>query len=182
MLKIRRNLIIYWRKYTNMNQLPAEQENKTNAVIPAENSFDNVITKLSQSVGIPYMDAANLFSQALKTSLNTANKTPTPDWNYIGTLLSSFEPRNVQEAMLAIQMIGVHNHAVQLYSQAAKYDSITIKEEYLKLAIKMSRLYATQLETLKKIRSKGEQRMVVEHVHVHNGGQAIVGQMASEKV
>jgi hypothetical protein len=56
------------------------------------------------------------------------------------------------------------------------------KEEYLKLALKMSRLFATQLETLKKIRSKGKQKMTVEHVHIHNGGQAIVGQIAPEKV
>jgi len=32
-----------------------------------------------------------------------------------------------------------------------------------------------QMEALKKYRGKGEQKMTVEHVHVHNGGQAIVG-------
>ncbi len=162
-----------------MNQLPAEQEKNT--AVPAENRFDKVITTLSQSVGISYMAAANLLSQALKSSIPTTN-TPTPEWDYIGTMLSSFEPRNVQEAMLAVQMVGVHNQTIELLSKATKYDALFAKEEYLKLALKMSRLFATQLETLKKIRSKGEQRMIVEHVHVHSGGQAIVGNIASDKV
>ena len=165
-----------------MNQLPIQTENNTNAVIPTETSFDNVITHLSQSVGISYMAAANLLSQALKSSIPIANTTPTPEWEYIAAMLASFEPKNIQEAMLAIQMVGVHFQTAELLSKAAKYDSFIAKEQYLKLALKMSRLFATQLETLKKIRSKGEQRMVVEHVHVHNGGQAIVGQVTSDKV
>jgi hypothetical protein len=32
-----------------------------------------------------------------------------------------------------------------------------------------------QMEALQRYRGKGEQKMVVEHVHVHQGGQAIVG-------
>ncbi len=31
------------------------------------------------------------------------------------------------------------------------------------------------MEALKRYRTGGEQRMTVEHVHVHQGGQAIVG-------
>lgn len=163
-----------------MGQLPVE--NKTTPEVPAVNRFDIVITQISQSVGISYMAAANLLSQALKISIPMPNTTPTPEWDYISAVFSSFEPKNIQEAMLAVQMVGVHYQATELFSKAAKYDSITIKEEYLRLALKMSRLFATQLETLKKIRSKGEQRVIVEHVHVHNGGQAIVGQIASDKI
>jgi hypothetical protein len=162
-----------------VNQLPAEQV--TNAALPAENRFDNVITSLSQSVGIPHMTAANLLSQALKSSIPTTN-TPTPEWDYIAAMLASFNPTNIQEAMLACQIVGVHFQTTDLLSKAAKYENIVIKEQYLKLALKMSRLYATQLETLKKIRSKGEQKMTVEHIHIHNGGQAIVGQISSDKV
>ena len=32
-----------------------------------------------------------------------------------------------------------------------------------------------QVEALKRYRGKGEQKMTVEHVHVYQGGQAIVG-------
>ena len=35
--------------------------------------------------------------------------------------------------------------------------------------------FAAQVEALKRYRSKGEQKVVVEHVTVNEGGQAIVG-------
>ncbi len=40
---------------------------------------------------------------------------------------------------------------------------------------KLARTFTTQVEALKRYRSKGEQRVIVEHVTVNEGGQAIVG-------
>ena len=37
------------------------------------------------------------------------------------------------------------------------------------------RVLPTQIETLNRHRGKGQQKVTVEHVHVHQGGQAIVG-------
>jgi hypothetical protein len=42
-------------------------------------------------------------------------------------------------------------------------------------ANRLLRTFAAQVETLKTYRSKGEQKVAVEHVHIHRGGQAIVG-------
>lgn len=36
---------------------------------------------------------------------------------------------------------------------------------------------ATLLEALNRHRGKGQQKVAVEHVHVHAGGQAVVGMM-----
>ena len=44
---------------------------------------------------------------------------------------------------------------------------------------KLSRTYATLLEALNRHRGKGQQKVTVEHVHVHQGGQAIVGNVQS---
>jgi len=41
--------------------------------------------------------------------------------------------------------------------------------------MKLFRMFSRHVEVLHSLQSKGEQRMIVEHVHVHNGGQAIVG-------
>jgi hypothetical protein len=46
---------------------------------------------------------------------------------------------------------------------------------YLAQANKLSRTYATLLEALNRHRSKGQQKVTVEHVHVYSGGQAVVG-------
>ena len=38
------------------------------------------------------------------------------------------------------------------------------------------RLFGEQLEAMQKLKGKsGQQKVTVEHVHVHDGGQAIVG-------
>lgn len=40
---------------------------------------------------------------------------------------------------------------------------------------KLSRTHAALLDALNRHRGKGQQKVTVEHVHVHSGGQAIVG-------
>jgi hypothetical protein len=45
----------------------------------------------------------------------------------------------------------------------------------LSQANKLSRTHAALLEALNRHRGKGQQKVTVEHVHVHEGGQAIVG-------
>ena len=43
---------------------------------------------------------------------------------------------------------------------------------------KLARTFATQVEALKRYQTGGEQRMTIEHVNVHAGGQAIVGNVS----
>ena len=45
----------------------------------------------------------------------------------------------------------------------------------MNVATKSLRTFAVQMEALKKYRTGDQQKMVVEHVHVNEGGQAIVG-------
>jgi hypothetical protein len=45
----------------------------------------------------------------------------------------------------------------------------------LSQANKLSRTYAVLLDALNRHRGKGQQKVTVKHVHVHSGGQAIVG-------
>ncbi len=47
--------------------------------------------------------------------------------------------------------------------------------ESLAQANKLSRTYTMLVEALNRHRGKGQQKVTVEHVHVHQGGQAIVG-------
>ena len=49
------------------------------------------------------------------------------------------------------------------------------KQINLTLAAKLTRANAAQVEALNKYRGKGQQKVIVEHVHVYQGGQAIVG-------
>src|SRR6187200_927535 len=49
------------------------------------------------------------------------------------------------------------------------------RRENLAQANKLSRTYAALVEALNRHRGKGQQKVTVEHVHVHAGGQAVVG-------
>src|SRR5262245_2904656 len=55
------------------------------------------------------------------------------------------------------------------------------RQENLNQANKLSRTYATLVESLNRHRGKGQQKVTVEHVHVHAGGQAVVGSVERSK-
>jgi hypothetical protein len=48
----------------------------------------------------------------------------------------------------------------------------------LSQASKLARTFAALAEALNRHRGKGQQKVTVEHVHVHSGGRAIVGAVA----
>lgn len=83
-------------------------------------------------------------------------------------------PQDEVETMLACQMAAVH---IVTMTTAAGLTQGAKGQHDLKVGQlnKLSRTFATQMETLKRYRSKGEQRITVEHVDVHEGGQAVVG-------
>ncbi|MCJ2009890.1 hypothetical protein [Methylobacterium sp. J-092] len=89
--------------------------------------------------------------------------------------VSGIAPQNEVEAMLATQMVGVHEVAREMLTRAKLADTTDALERYGALATKLLRTYTTQVEALAKLRRKGEQTVRVEHVHVYPGGQAIVG-------
>ncbi len=82
---------------------------------------------------------------------------------------------NEIEAMLAVQMASVHSVAMLMLSRAKHASTIEAMQEYGTLATKMLRAYTAQTEALAKLRRGGEQKVIVEHVHVYPGGQAVVG-------
>jgi hypothetical protein len=42
-------------------------------------------------------------------------------------------------------------------------------------AARLQRAYSVQVETLRRLRHGGDQYVRVEHVHINDGGQAIIG-------
>jgi hypothetical protein len=82
--------------------------------------------------------------------------------------------------MMVAQLITAHNAAMDCYRRAAIPEQhAEARRENLAHAGKLSRTFATLLEALNRHRGKGQQRMVVEHVHVHPGGKALVGVVGS---
>jgi hypothetical protein len=78
--------------------------------------------------------------------------------------------------MIAAQLIAAHYAAMECYRRAMVSDqTFDARHENLKQATKLSRASAALVDALNRHRGKGQQKVTVEHVHVHSGGQAVVG-------
>ena len=82
------------------------------------------------------------------------------------------------EAMLAIQMVATHFAATRALRRLKGSDMVSQQDSNGNLAVKLLRTFAAQTEALQRYRGKGQQKVTVEHVHVHTGGQAIVGSVS----
>jgi hypothetical protein len=88
----------------------------------------------------------------------------------------SIGPKDELEGMLAAQLLACHYASMECYRRAMIGEqTFEGRRENLSQANKLSRTYAVLLESLNRHRGKGTQKVTVEHVHVHEGGQAIVG-------
>lgn len=90
-------------------------------------------------------------------------------------------PKDELEGMMAAQLVAAHNAAMECYRRAMIGEqTFEGRRENLAQANKLSRTYAALLEALNRHRGKGQQKVTVEHVHVHAGGQAVVGMVATQ--
>ena len=91
-------------------------------------------------------------------------------------IIASFAPKNEMEATLAVQAACTHLVAMVMMARIGGGHGTDRRLPGLASAsAKLLRAYCTQIETYRHLRGGGEQNIRVEHVHVHEGGQAIVG-------
>ena len=93
-------------------------------------------------------------------------------------------PQNATETMLAIQMIAVSDAALMFLKRATLQDQPpeAVDTNVLR-ATRLMRVFREQLQAMQKLKGKAsQQKVTVEHVHIHEGGQAIVGSVSAPKV
>jgi hypothetical protein len=98
-------------------------------------------------------------------------------------LLQESHPASVVEAFLSVQMFGVHEAAL-LFLHRATVSGQTFEgsDANVLRAVRLLRLFNEQVELLAKLKGKtSQQKVTVEHIHVHQGGQAIVGAVSTTK-
>jgi hypothetical protein len=94
--------------------------------------------------------------------------------------IAGVDPKNSVEGMLAVQMVGAHNMAMEFSRRAMhpeqRCDGV---DANVARASQFMKVFMEQVACLQKLRGRGSQQSVrVEHVHVNQGGQAIVGTVA----
>ena len=98
-------------------------------------------------------------------------------WSAAVTMLSELQPASGPEALLAVQMIGVHHAATQFLARAiCEGQTFEGTDANVLRATRLMRLFKEQLGAMEMLKgTTRRQKVTVEHVHVHAGGQAIVG-------
>jgi len=127
--------------------------------------------RVAKALGVddPWMAEA-LMNQAA----NCVGGGPTQAPNVAVASIQSIRPRDGVEAMLAVQMTATHAAAMQmLYRAMREQPSFEIYDSIVNRATKLLRTYTMQVEALKRYRSAGEQRVVVQHVTVTTDQAAV---------
>jgi hypothetical protein len=117
-----------------------------------------------------------LVNQTVQTLKHSDEETSDRQCKAMVSALIGIKPKDELEGMVAAQLLAAHNAAMECYRRAMLGEqTFEGRREALSQANKLSRTYAVLLEALNRHRGKGQQKVTVEHVHVHSGGQAIVG-------
>jgi hypothetical protein len=88
---------------------------------------------------------------------------------------TSANAENSLERMLCHQLAAAHKTALDIIAKAVFELDALSKARYLTLAVRFMDTFQRGLLTLQRIRSGGEQTIVVKQVTVADGGQAVVG-------
>ena len=156
----------------------------------------------SNSVNVVFEDITNAFSiednnkekvefsvallnQVVMAGCNNEDQQKMLDNTLVG--ISDIKPKDTIEAMLAAQMLAIHNATMRNLTRAngllssRSYKEIELGSKAFNVANKLARTYTMQMEALQRYRGKGQQKMVIEHVNVNSGGQAVIGNVEGSR-
>ena len=91
------------------------------------------------------------------------------------------KPRDEIECALVIQMACTHSAAIAVLNRLGGASGDRTVAAMASAAARLLRAYAAQVEALRRLRNGNSQTVRVEHVHVNEGGQAVIGNVSSER-
>ena len=137
-----------------------------------------------KSIGGSSSDKWNhtIAQQTIETLWTRYSSNEQKDRQLGGTIaaLQGIDPGDEIEGMAAAQLIAAHNAAMECYRRAMLSEqTFEGRRENLSQANKLTRTWSVLVDALNKHRGKGQQKVTVEHVHVHSGGRAVVGNISA---
>lgn len=130
-----------------------------------DNALDAIIGIMSPLINL-------IRGQANKDSSNSFES----EFNKAITLIAASDPKNQLELMLATQLAMTHitlGKSAQLLDR--NYSEVKAVNSLGNLYTKLSRLGIDQINTLERMKGKGQQKIIVEKVNIEAGGQAAIG-------
>jgi hypothetical protein len=132
------------------------------------------LNKAFGTVSSDFVNASLLQIQAAARSpFGTISETA---MNAALAMIEAAAPKDEIEGAVAVQMSCTHAAAMAILG---KLDSGFGTERRIALfasaAARLMKTFAMQVEVLRRLRNGGQQFVRVEHVHVNDGGQAVIG-------
>jgi hypothetical protein len=90
-------------------------------------------------------------------------------------IIDSMQPRSELQALLAVQVIATGFAGLRFLRQSHRQMTEDYINVYGSYAIKLLRLQNEMIQTFDRYRRGNKQTVEVRHVHIHSGGQGVVG-------
>ena len=159
------------------------EEDNTMSISPTHADTEGFVAMLNEAFGT----VSNSFTGTSMVALEWMTRqrgvgqaNDTTSLNAGLAMMGAIDPQDELEAALAMQMVGCHSLGVEMLARARQESSVDLTAQYANLAVKLQRTFAAQIEALARLRGGANQSVRVEHVHVHDGGQAIVGNVGAQ--
>ena len=136
---------------------------------------------LMESLGTTSLPFASATLKQLVNALSVGKNPDQEAVNYALAVIAGARPQDELETMLVAQMAAIHCTTMTFARRLNHVESIEQQNSAERTLNKLARTFTTQLEALKRYRTGGEQKVVVQHVNVNDGGQAIVGTVERAK-
>jgi hypothetical protein len=132
---------------------------------------------LMDALGLTNTTVLQGFLQQLINTSATGQMPTEAEANFMLKSVIELQPRDHVEAMLASQMVVIQAATMTMARRLAHVETLDQQNSAERALNKLARTFATQVEALKRYQTGGEQKVVVEHVTVNSGGQAVVGEI-----
>lgn len=162
---------------------PLADDKSSGSTVPDIRINGSVATVSVSSGGEAFGSKSEAFINGLASQLiNVASMGAKPDekaTTFVAAIVGGANPKDQIEAMLAAQMAAVHNATMTFARRLNHVDNLPQQDSAARAFNQLARTFAAQVEALKRYRNGGNQSVTVKHVHVHEGGQAVVGNVTS---
>jgi hypothetical protein len=138
--------------------------------------------RLKQALGTSSSDFVN----ASLFQLQTAAQLPCSGISELAmnaalAMIEAAAPQNEIEGALAVQMACTHTAAISVLARFGGSGGSERRVAALaSAASRLLRAYSGQVETLRRLRHGSDQYVRVEHVHVNEGGQTVIGNIRTQ--
>lgn len=155
---------------SSIKQVDRKHWQTEQAGVPGQLEFECV--RLVVSFGVRSTEFVDVIMGELLTIWSDSGGITDKRYKAALAVIGSVQPTNALEAMLVAQMIASHEAAMNCTAMIGRAAGDDGSIAYGNLAAKFGRLYVSQFEALERTRRGGAQ--VVKHVHVNEGGQAVI--------